>query len=631
MKIKILLGLFFFLGSVANAFSQEITKPLVMSVEQAAHYAKERALEERSVTYRTNGLELPFIDDFSRFSLPTNDPDVPAEWQLWTDNTARITTAMAINAPTLGVATLDGLDRTGYPYDFSSEFAYGSADTLTSCPIDLAGRTAEDSVKLIFHYQSGGLGNAPDQIDALKLEFLIPLANPPTWQEVWSVEGTQVPQSNFQRVVINISEALYLQSNFQFRFRNDATLSGNVDHWHLDYVWLDEDLVTEEFKIIDVSANGHQSSLLNTYNTVPWEHYIANPEEMAGQQQVRFSNLDEDRNISFGTTISYEGDVLATLDQGLNTALNGFSNFQQNFSINNGAPNNFSFPTDVNDTCATFEIKYYCNTTPDLNVNNDTLTFYQHFGNYYAYDDGTAEGAYALNQPGSATALKFDALQSDSLLGLLIHFSPFLFNNSDETFLLRAWADDNGIPGAELEENFNLHAPQYFNDGYDIFEFYEYDEPIFVEEGDFHVGFVQTTSAELNVGYDKQSNANTNNLNFRLGAFGEWTSSSVEGSLMIRPVFQSDKDLEWDFVDINEVELENEKVVLYPNPADDMLRSNHFKAGSKVVIYNSVGAEVLNLVLNNDQLNVSQLNSGVYLVHIIDKQGLRSYSRFIKN
>ena len=28
-------------------------------------------------------LELPFFDDFSRFSQPTSDPDVPTEWLRW--------------------------------------------------------------------------------------------------------------------------------------------------------------------------------------------------------------------------------------------------------------------------------------------------------------------------------------------------------------------------------------------------------------------------------------------------------------------------------------------------------------------------------------------------------------------
>ena len=91
---------------------------------------------------------------FSRYSLPTNDPSIPVEWQMWLDNDARINNTLPINVPTIGVATFDGLDETGYPYDFTSETSYGPADTLTSCPINLDGLTAADSVKLVFSLSS---------------------------------------------------------------------------------------------------------------------------------------------------------------------------------------------------------------------------------------------------------------------------------------------------------------------------------------------------------------------------------------------------------------------------------------------------------------------------------------------
>ena len=123
--------------------------------------------------------------------------------------------------------------------------------------------------------------------------------------------------------------------------------------------------------------------------------------------------MAEDRNISFGTEISFEGTLIADFSQQLSTALNGFSTFGQPFSINDNTPNNFSYPTDLGDTCATFLVKHFCNTTPDINTVNDTLEFEQNFVNYYAYDDGSAEGAYALNEPGSSTAMRFNNLLED--------------------------------------------------------------------------------------------------------------------------------------------------------------------------------------------------------------------------
>lgn len=614
-----------------TSFSQEITRPLTISIEQAELYKAERSFPDRELrSYRDGGITLPFIDDFSRYSLPTNNPEIPADWQLWTDNTARINSSLPINPPTKGVATLDGLDETGYPHDFSGQFTYGAADTLTSCPIDLSGKTAADSVKLIFHYQSGGFGNEADFQDELVLEFLVPNSDPPLWQEAWSTPGVVV--TDFQRVFVHVNDALWLQSDFQFRFRNYATLSGNFDHWHIDYVWLDDDVVDAEFKIIDVSANGHSTSLLNGLHNMPWTHYQNAPSSIMSESElVQFRNLDEDRNITFGSKVFYDGAEIADLPQGLNTALNGFSTFGQPYSTNDGSPNSFVYPSDVNDTCATFKVQHFCTTTPDLNAVNDTLTFEQHFSNYYAYDDGTAEGAYALNDEGSSMAMRYTNYVQDTLLGLLIHFNPFGLNQSDETFLLRAWHNNGGEPGDEIQENFVLHQPDYYHEGNDVFQFYEYDEPILIPEGEFHVGIVQTTSAELNVGYDKQFNANGDKLHYKLGAFGSWAQSGVSGSLMIRPVFQSDKELGWDFVDVNEIQ--KAKTIsfnVYPNPAEDRLVSEEFVAGRTVRILNLVGAVVKEELLQSSELFVGDLALGTYVVQVIENELFVGNSKFIK-
>ena len=131
-----------------------------------------------------------------------------------------------------------------------------------------------------------------------------------------------------------------------------------------------------------------------------------------------------------------------------------FSFIERQFSINDGNPNNFVFDENIADTCATFEVQYYCNTSPDIRASNDTLTFEQHFGNYYAHDDGSAELAYGVYQSGSKIALRYNNAVEDSLLGLLISFVPYGLNNTDEQFLLRAWHDEGGSVGEQFEEQF---------------------------------------------------------------------------------------------------------------------------------------------------------------------------------
>ena len=173
MNKTFLAGLMFVLA-FTSSMAQEIMRPLTMSVETAEQYQIESRYPKRAMSViRANGITLPFIDDFSRYSLSTNNPEIPLDWQMWVDNSARINSSLPINPPTKGVATLDGLDKTGYPYDFSNEFSYGSADTLTSCPIDLSSYNVEDSVKLVFYYEGGGLGNAPDFEDELFIAVIL--------------------------------------------------------------------------------------------------------------------------------------------------------------------------------------------------------------------------------------------------------------------------------------------------------------------------------------------------------------------------------------------------------------------------------------------------------------------------
>ena len=102
---------------------------------------------------RGGALPLPFFDDFSTPSLPGAGLEFEP-FRRWDDASARITTTFSLDAPTIGVATLDGLRSDGYPYSFDA--STGWADTLTSRTINLNGYTAESNIHLVFHLQAGG-------------------------------------------------------------------------------------------------------------------------------------------------------------------------------------------------------------------------------------------------------------------------------------------------------------------------------------------------------------------------------------------------------------------------------------------------------------------------------------------
>jgi Secretion system C-terminal sorting domain/Electron transfer DM13 len=74
---------------------------------------------------------------------------------------------------------------------------------------------------------------------------------------------------------------------------------------------------------------------------------------------------------------------------------------------------------------------------------------------------------------------------------------------------------------------------------------------------------------------------------------------------------------------------------LYPNPVDDELSFdfNQFQNDFSVKVYNTLGSIVLteNTISNqNNKLNTSGLNAGIYFVELNDKENNRYVQRFIK-
>ena len=610
------LAALYFLSLAPVAAAQETEVAGGMNALAARQYRLEQ-LWTPKVRGGGSSLDLPFFDDFSRYSLPTNDPDVPSDWQRWEDASVFLNSSFPQNPPTIGVATFDGLAADGYPYDFTCANCWGEADTLTSLPINLAGLTADDNVAFSFFYQAGGLGNQPDEEDSLVLEFFSPFGEG-QWFRVWGTPGAI--SGDFAQVVLPVNAAEYLLDGFRFRFRNYATLSGNLDHWHIDYVLMDENFSYTECQVDEVAMVYPPASLLSEYTAMPWTHFIDSPAAlMAPTVPVNQTNLGPTENIVTGLRQRFEDQVWDFPSLDFNTFGNACSDFQRILALED-----VSYDVSVNDTCAIFDVCSYVTTT-DGTPQNDTACFRQVFLNYYAYDDGSAERAYALNVAGGKVAVKYFAEETDSLLGLFIHWMPFQFDNSNKSFLLRVWADGGGIPGEELIENFQFHFPHYYHDGYNIFSYYAYDDPVEVS-GNFYVGWVQDGNAELNVGNDKNTNRNPTRLFYQLGAGGDWTQSAIEGSVMIRPVFKSGKTNVWNGI----TEYAASVIPVYPNPADDHVQMQLPSAGMQVSVYDLSGRRVCHAPRADAlfSLDVSALAPGMYLIKALGPSGTVATGRF---
>lgn len=607
-------------------FAQETETFLRYDADKAYQYQLEKEFPRTKVR-GSGSLSLPFFDDFSTYSLPTEDPEIPAALQRWEDDQATINCNFPIKPPTVGVVTLDGLDRTGYPHDFSSPDTYGPADTLTSLPINLAGAQLADNIYLSFFYQGGGRGNAPDPQDSLILEFFAPAGGDDPWIQVWSVPGSEM--TSFESVFIPVDNQIFFQDGFKFRFRNYATLTGNLDHWHIDYVFMDDNINPEDFNYFEVAFVDCEHTLLRTFTAMPWTHFKANASSlMADTVKTLQQNLSSTQadNVTSGFKVEYEGTVWDNLNDFSQVVVLPEESFVTEYAVND-APNDFVYDTTVNDTCAIFNVSFYEDNIGILFQekigvpNNDSITFQQVFTNYYAYDDGSAERAYALNTAGSRMAVQFPIEIEDSLLGLFIHFTPFQDDNTGESFILRAWASSGGVPGAELAENYGFSEPHYFDDGYNVFAYYPYDAPIHVNPGNIFVGFVQDSDAQLNVGLDKNTNANATRLYYQLGIGASWTQSSVQGSLMIRPVFKSGKTNVWNGVE----EAQTSSFNVFPNPSNGLFTFRFDSSGyaENIEVYNAHGSLIFTDRTASSQyvLDLGSESNGLYFIIIRDAAG----------
>ncbi len=79
------------------------------------------------------------------------------------------------------------------------------------------------------------------------------------------------------------------------------------------------------------------------------------------------------------------------------------------------------------------------------------------------------------------------------------------------------------------------------------------------------------------------------------------------------------------------VATENDNLIIYPNPTSSILkiRYNFVTSNGRIEIFNTLGQKVYESNYLQDEINVSDLTSGVYLLHI-EKNGRNMSSRFVK-
>ena len=530
--------------------------------------------------------------------------------EIWINHSVYINNHYAVSPPTIGVATFDGLDSIGKPYDQSGPNTFGRADILESFPIDLSKLAntsdldATDSVALFFQVQPQGLGDIPEAKDSLVLQFYAPEAK--EWRNIWSMEGTGLKP--FSKHFIRILSPDYFKNGFKFRFVNYATLSGNFDHWHLDYVWLKHDFEVGDTNFVDVAMVNQATSYLEDYSQMPWSHFKTDPASfMKKNKKFEVRNLDAAAHLNKYniTGVDAQGTPVATIPERINSNFKGSSIVEEEMSLNSFV---FTIPTVDTSERFFYDMKKTVESSPDNVRSNDVAQYRQSFGTYYSYSDGTMEAAYYLQGPGAQVAIEYNAALKDSLRAINIFIPQTRNNITNNLYRIKVWKSIS--PEDVLFSSVYLdpaYAPSR-NRGIR----FELPSPIEVE-GQFFIGIEQQVDP-VYLGFDRNL-PNNGKTYFNLG--GVWTPSVQEGRLMIQPDFGGEYII--DPSSVVPVSQEKLEVKAYPNPVQDMLYLEWANQLERLdyTIFNLQGQEVKTGTVNKEEpIDFYQLRKGFYIINL---------------
>lgn len=621
-----------FLFCSLGSWAQLVQVPIVQKEEAGKKNNGSKRIQQSALT-------LPFWDDFS-FNNPhhltssatfANDSLWQYGHSVWVNN------GMGINAPTLNVATFNGIDSLGMPYSITNAYAKGVADRLTSRSIrmDQVDPSRRDSVFIFFYYQYEGNGEAPDQGDTFSLWFK---NDSSVWNMVWSTDSVS-DNTVFIPKKIAITDPHYFHKDFQFRFQNYGRLSGPFDTWNLDYVYINNGLSQYAPRLSDFPDRALASpltSLFKQYQSIPVWHFLHNPDSVMTPPSIVVTNQRKDlqQPVNLDAEISIATRVNKVVTQ--NTypfyaapAQAVFFGQPKTFvldtihSLKGLDPKTDSIGLNLNLWISTKDNKVKVNFNQgdydtivykgiDFRHNDTTATRFM-LRNYYAYDDGVAEYAVTLTQPGSSLTYQFDLdyPKPDTLIGAYIYF-PHVGDESNQVVKLQV-IDGATISGLDslstksvriLKEQFVVVQRSANNDFYYV----KLDTAVLVSKK-FYIGWAQSTTATIGVGFDKDSNSG-NKIYYSTN--GIWLKNNVlKGNLMIRPVFGSGKVKASVVTGITDTNL-----YAFPNPTHGVFQ---LPGGSQQVNVIDITGRKIPFVedtsIDHTQISLSSSSSGLFVVH----------------
>jgi hypothetical protein len=589
-------------------------------------------------------IKLPFFDDFTSTL-------VYPDQRLWVDSNVYVNHHFPISPPSYGVATFDNLDKTGKPYKQMSGSTHGPSDTLTSRYINLKNYqnglntidyAISDSIFLSFFVQARGLGDPLDVTDSIVLKFKDTGLN---WKTVWKLIGNV--NNDFKQYIVGLKDARYLFDGFQFCFINYTKNTGNMNQWHLDYVRMKAGRTSNDLEIKDVAINQTPIGPLKWYESMPFNHFKANSSfNTLENHRLRIRN-----NFTSAINVQYKCEVRNIYNQMIqNYPLSSSARNIAAVSDSSEFFNQFNFDS-LSGEQPVLRMKYTIaplsnDVTPDeYNAfqSNNEYTKTVRFNNYFAYDDGSAEGGYGLdygslpNGPGYA-AIKFQTFAPDTLRGISVFFNRSVEDVAFKSFSLMVWKsiseppannDDNDVLLKKMDINSTVYT-----DSINGFVNFEFDTAVYLPQGTFYIGWQQNIRFILNVGYDNNykyahQGGRNPNLFFNLNGFWEKVNSNITGAVMMRPIVGKPLPKPVNVLTPNATS----KVLIYPNPSGVSQTINIISPNPivSVQIFDIYGKLLVQNYETVNAIDVQKLSAGVYTVRIKDETGIISTLKYIKN
>ncbi len=548
-----------------SGFSQIELKPLP---DSQINRSKMASQEGHTIT-------LPLWDDFST-STGTLDT---TWWTAGSQSQVIVKTGIGIEPPSIGVATFDGVDATGTPYQPAP--TDGNVDSLVSQYIDLTQvpSSLRNTVYLSFFYQFQGLGEAPDEEDSLMLYFK---NTDGIWNKMWpknSTDNYNKDSTVFTEIFTQVNGANYFHNEFQFMLKATGRQNGWIDNWLVDYVYLDKRRSANDNSYLDRTFTSPPSSIFDQYTAIPYDDFVETIDKnnLFQSTQSKLRNLENDLQ-----PVEFSVNLYDTLNSILiesiidNKELILAKKDLVDISSNALDPSLL----DISSDSLFLMLEYYVNSGDKFLVDsiynngvdtafyshinlkqNDTIRSYFNLHDYYAYDDGTAEYGAGINQPLGSIAYQYQVMVGKYLDRIDIYFPNIegVQNGTPlELFVL------NDFEGNENSLAFSSNIA-INHTGINEFIQFELARPLFVTDT-FFIGFTNLSSNQqwLGVGLDKNTDS-FDKIFFNVD--GNWVpNTDVHGSLMMRPHFTKEAPV----VGINEEELP--RITVYPNPSNGRLK-----------------------------------------------------------